>query len=144
MNRHSTRRGQSVGTPQIDEDVLKCFEDYPSTTSARLLTKSVLIFALCGMLYAFRSSILPIGRRCRFWAPTITFVETNMCVGLCTRVQRRPTFPQSFCFRMRPASPYRGFSIATTAMFGQKETLMLHLFTAANNVLRSTFGGHCA
>jgi hypothetical protein len=28
---------------------------------------------------------------------------------------------------------WRGFSTATTAMFGQKQTLMLHVFTATNN-----------
>jgi len=41
---------------------------------------------------------------------------------------------------MRPASPERGFPTATTAMFGQMQTLMLHLFTATNNALWSTFG----
>ena len=33
-----------------------------------------------------------------------------------------------------------GFSAATTVMFGLKQTLMLHLITATNNALRSTFG----
>jgi hypothetical protein len=33
-----------------------------------------------------------------------------------------------------------GFSTATTAMSGQKQTLMLHLFTATNNALWSTIG----
>jgi hypothetical protein len=32
-----------------------------------------------------------------------------------------------------------GFSVATTAMFGQKQTLMLHLFTATKVALQSTF-----
>jgi len=41
---------------------------------------------------------------------------------------------------MRPASPERGFSTATTAMFRQNQTLMLHLFTATSNALWSTFG----
>jgi len=36
---------------------------------------------------------------------------------------------------MRPASPEKGFSTTTTAIFGQKETLMLHLLTATNNAL---------
>ena len=34
---------------------------------------------------------------------------------------------------------YAGFSTATRAMFGQKQTLMLHLFTATNKALQSTF-----
>jgi hypothetical protein len=33
-----------------------------------------------------------------------------------------------------------GFSTATTAMFGQKQTLMLHVFAATNNLLWSTVG----
>jgi hypothetical protein len=33
-----------------------------------------------------------------------------------------------------------GFSTATTAMFGQKQTLILHLFTATKNTLWSTIG----
>jgi len=32
---------------------------------------------------------------------------------------------------------YVGFSLETTAMFGQKQTLLLHLFTGINNVLLS-------
>jgi hypothetical protein len=40
---------------------------------------------------------------------------------------------------MRPASPEKGFSTTTTAMFGQKQTLMLHLLTATSNALWSTF-----
>ena len=35
---------------------------------------------------------------------------------------------------------YTGFSTATTAMFGQQQTLMLHLFTSTNNALWSTLG----
>jgi len=35
---------------------------------------------------------------------------------------------------------YAAFSTATAAMFGRKQTLMLHLFTTTNNALRSTFG----
>jgi hypothetical protein len=42
-------------------------------------------------------------------------------------------------FRMRPASPRLRFSAATTPMFGQMQTLMLHLFTATNNALWSKF-----
>jgi hypothetical protein len=36
---------------------------------------------------------------------------------------------------MMPASPERGFSTATTAMFEQKQTFMLHLLTATTNTL---------
>ena len=35
---------------------------------------------------------------------------------------------------------YVGFSTATTAMSGQKQTLMLHLYTTTNNILQSTLG----
>jgi hypothetical protein len=35
---------------------------------------------------------------------------------------------------------WRGFSTATTVMSRQKQTLMLHLFTATNNTLWSMFG----
>jgi len=34
----------------------------------------------------------------------------------------------------------QGFSVATTAIFGQKQILMLHLFTATKMALQSTFG----
>jgi len=33
----------------------------------------------------------------------------------------------------------QGFSVATTAMFGWKQTLMLHLFTATKMAVQSTF-----
>ena len=70
----------------------------------------------------------------------ITFVEANVYIGLCTRVWRSPTFLQWWCSQMRPASPGRGFSTAITAMFGQMQSLIVHLFTATNNVVLSTFG----
>jgi hypothetical protein len=35
---------------------------------------------------------------------------------------------------------YKGFSTATTAIFGQKQALMLHLFTTTNNALQSKLG----
>ena len=41
---------------------------------------------------------------------------------------------------MRPASHKRGFSTATFAMFGHKQTLMLRLLTANNNAWWSVFG----
>jgi len=41
---------------------------------------------------------------------------------------------------MRPALSERGFSTTTAAMFGQKQTIMLHLFTATNIAWWSVFG----
>ena len=35
---------------------------------------------------------------------------------------------------------YAEFSTATAAIFGQKQTVMLHLFTTTNSALGSTFG----
>ena len=66
--------------------------------------------------------------------------QDQVFIGLHTRVQRSLVFPQWCCSWMRPAAPERGFSTATTAMFGQKQTLMLHLFIATNNTLWSMFG----
>lgn len=126
--------------PQFDEDVLQCFEDNPSTNTLCLLVKLVLMVILCGTMYVSSRSNLSISRRCRLWALKVTFIETNLSISLCTVAHRSLTFLQLFCFQMRPASPGRRFSAATTAMFGQKKSLMRHLFTATRNALLSTFG----
>jgi hypothetical protein len=142
---------QLTGTAQGEEDQfarLNLMKFYsvlrrnPPQAPVRLFTQSEWVVVLCGTLYASRSSILSIGKRCRlYWAPTITFVETNLFVGLLTSIQRSPTFPQWCVSRMMPASPEREFSTATIAMLGQKQILILHLLTATtNNALWSTFG----
>ena len=45
-------------------------------------------------------------------------------LSLCTTAQRRPTFPQWCCSRMRPASTGTGFSTTTIVMFDQTQTLI--------------------
>ena len=52
----------------------------------------------------------------------------------------RPDFPAMVLFKDEACFSQEGFSRATTAMFGQKQTLMLHLFTATNNALWLTIG----
>jgi hypothetical protein len=68
------------------------------------------------------------------------FLRRDKFIGLFTKIQKIPTFPRWCCSRIVHASPEREFSTATTAMFGQKQTLMLHLFTGTNKALCSTFG----
>jgi hypothetical protein len=63
----------------------------------------------------------------------------QFCVGLCTREQRSPTFLRWCCSQMSPASPGRRFSPATTAIFGQKQILMLH----PAMIYGQHLGGHC-
>ena len=65
--------------------------------SVRLLMNCVLIFVWCGTFYASSISMLPVSRSCRLWAPTITFVETNLCFGLCGTVRRSPNFLLCVC-----------------------------------------------
>jgi len=100
---------QLTGTAQGEEDQfvrLNLMKFYsvlrrnPPQAPVRLFTQSECVVVLCGTLYANRSSILSIGKRCRlYWAPTITFVETNLFVGLFISIQRSPTFLQWYaCF----------------------------------------------
>ena len=102
--------------------------------SVRLLMNCVLIFVWCGTFYASSISMLPVSRSCRLWAPTITFVETNLCFGLCGTVRRSPNFLLCVCVCewVRPASPGKGLQ-HQQVMLWQKQTLMLHLFTATTN-----------
>jgi hypothetical protein len=52
----------------------------------------------------------------------------------------KPNFSAMVLFTDEACFTQEGFSTAITAMFGQKQTLMLHLFIATNNALWSTFG----
>ena len=52
----------------------------------------------------------------------------------------KPYFPTVVLFTNEVCFIGMGFSTATTAMFGQKQTLMLHLFTATNNVFGQCVG----
>lgn len=52
----------------------------------------LLIFVWCGTFYASSIPMLSFGRRCRLWVPTITFVETNLIVWLCSTIHRRKCF----------------------------------------------------
>jgi hypothetical protein len=52
----------------------------------------------------------------------------------------KPNFPATVLFKDKACFTQERFSTAITARFGQKQTLMLHLFTATNNALLSTIG----
>jgi hypothetical protein len=49
----------------------------------------------------------------------ITFVETNLFVGLCTSVERSLTSPQWCCSQIRPASPKRNFQQPQQAFWAE-------------------------
>jgi hypothetical protein len=134
VNRYSTGWGRSVRTPQFYEDVLQRFEKNPFTSTCAVV--HAVGVGRCIVWNVVREQEHHPFHRQKVQAvlgPTITFVETNLFVGLCTSIHRSPTFPQ-WCFsRMMPASPERGFSSATTAIFGQEQTLMLYLLIATTN-----------
>ena len=138
VNRHSARRGRSVCTLQFDEDVLQRFEKNPSTSTC-LFGYTVSVDCLVWNI-VHKQELYPFHRQkaCAVLGPN-DYLHRDLFVGLYTRVQRIPALPQC-CSWMRPASPDRGFSLTVTAMFGQQQMLMLHLFTATNNALWSAIG----
>jgi hypothetical protein len=83
--------------PQFDGDVLQRFEDNSSTSTLWLLINLVLIVVLCGMMYVSSSSNLHISRRCRLWAPKITFNEINLHVVQRSNAEK-PDFPAVVLF----------------------------------------------
>jgi len=67
VNRYSTGLGRSVRTPQFDEDFYNVLRRIPPQAPARFFAQSVWVVVLCGTLYASRSSIFSIGKRCRLY-----------------------------------------------------------------------------
>jgi len=57
----------------------------------------------------------------------------------CARQYGEAKFPTMVLFMDKACFIWEGFSTAVTAMFGQKQTFMLHLFPATNNSLWLTF-----
>jgi len=98
MNGQYTLRGPSICTPTFDEDILQLFEVNPSTSTRAVVHELSVDLRRCRTFYAHSIFMLSIGRRCRLLAPTISFFETNLCVGLCGRVQRSPNFLHFFFF----------------------------------------------
>jgi hypothetical protein len=57
----------------------------------------------------------------------------------CARQYREANFPTVVMFMDEACFIWEEFSTAITAMFGWKQTFMLHLFTTTNNGLWLTF-----
>jgi len=133
VKRHSTRRGRSFRTPHLMRtfcSVLRRIPPQAFGVNRRLVWNVV------------REQNLHPFHRQKVQAPLgpSDFLRRNKFIGLFTKIQKIPTFPRWCCSRIVHASPEREFSAATTAMFGQKQTLMLHLLTGTNKALCSTFG----
>lgn len=71
------------------------------------------------------------------------FLRRDKFIGLFTRVRRSPSFPHWCCSWMIHVPPERVFSTATTAMFGEKQTTMLHLWLEPTTLCVQRLGGYC-
>jgi hypothetical protein len=140
VNRHNTNRGRSVRTTHLMRTFC-CFffRRIPPQALARLATAGVDRRLVWNVVR--EQELHPFHRqKVQAVLGSRDYIRRDKFIGLFTRVHRSPTFLFWCCSRVTLASPERRFSTATTAMFGQKQTLMLHLFTATNNALWSTFG----
>jgi hypothetical protein len=128
--------------PQFDEDVLQRFEKNPST-STRAVVHSVSVGRCLVWNVVREQELHPFHRQmAQALLDPNDYLRRDQFVGwFVHQYTEKPDFSAMVFFMDDACFTRERIFNTTTAMFGQKQTLMLHLLTATtNNALWLTFG----
>ena len=126
---------------QFDENVLQCFEKNPST-STRTVGHAVDVDCYPVWNTVREQELHPLNRQKvqALLGPNDYLRQDQFIHWFVPQSTEKPNFPAMVLFKNETCFTQEGFSTAVTAMFGQKQPLILHLFTATKNALWSTIG----